>query len=192
MSYALLRYAVAMKAPSVCAASAYAVLLVGCGTGPHFSDRAVSSSQCQLHAGVSQTITTRSFTMVVEIANGSETMYTQAQAHAEHPQSGEIMLGGSMTEVPLSSGPGTTGHHLELHVCRRSTGQVVSLASPTITVADISTSSPPVSVPVAVMQGVAAGPEDVHYGNNVLLVPGHRYRVAVQLDGESGESVVTA
>jgi hypothetical protein len=89
----------------------------------------------------------------------------------------EEMLGGSMATMPAA--PGTTQHHLEVHICDRVTGKVVAGAMPACTLTP--SSGAPERVPVMVMQGIKAGPWDLHYGNNVPMRAGVNYTVGVRL-----------
>jgi hypothetical protein len=73
-----------------------------------------------------------------------------------------------------------TTRHLEVHICDRASGKVVTTAMPAITVTP-SSGGAPEHVPVAVMEGITAGTADLHYGNNVPLRPGTSYRIAVRL-----------
>jgi hypothetical protein len=132
--------------------------------------------------------TTASYKLTFDVGP-MEAMYTRAQAKAEHPSTGEVMLaGGAMAAV------GTGGHamgmeggltgHVEVHVRSRSTGRVLGGLTPAILLQDVSTKSVPVQLQVVSMEGVGAGAADLHYGNNVSLQAGHRYRVVVRIDGQ--------
>jgi hypothetical protein len=68
---------------------------------------------------------------------------------------------------------------------------VVTGASPGITVTDTTAGGAVTTVPVSVMRGVTAGNEDYHYGNNVVLNPGHAYKAIVTLNGETATMTVT-
>jgi hypothetical protein len=88
----------------------------------------------------------------------------------------EVVLSGALTDV---SGAGAT--HVELHICKRTTGAVATALHPTITLRNISTGSPPVAMPVAVMEGAGEGVNDLHYGNNMQLEAGDAYAVTVRI-----------
>jgi len=122
-----------------------------------------------------------------------ETMYTPAQVAAQHPTSGEVMLGGQMAmpgmatpamgmATPMGGAMAGTIRHLELHVVEAATGRVVPDARVAITVVD-ETAHQTTALSIVTMQGVRAGAADFHYGNNVVLVPGHSYRVEVTVNG---------
>ena len=61
---------------------------------------------------------------------------------------------------------------------------MVTGAHPTISVDDLTTSTMTMKVPIAVMEGVAEGAADLHYGNNVNLMSGHHVKVTVTLNGQ--------
>jgi hypothetical protein len=113
-----------------------------------------------------------------------EQMYTQAQAKAKHPKSGEVMLSGTMSGGMAGMGMSSSGQrHLEVHICKPS-GAVVMHAHPSIVVSDPKAKTMTMSVPIATMEGVNEGVSDYHYGNNVALTAGHHITVTVTLTGE--------
>ncbi len=133
-----------------------------------------SVTSCGSAAGALQT-TTPSYAIGLSVGP-PETMYSRSEVAAKHPTSGEVMLGGTMSDVP---GPPAPVRHLEVHICSRSTGAVVQNANPMITLTDSAPGSKPQPLPVAVMQGVNQGTSDTHYGNNVLLPSDHTYVVTI-------------
>jgi hypothetical protein len=110
-----------------------------------------------------------------------EMMYTQQQAASMHPTAGEIMVSGAMSMTDT----GANVRHLEVHICDPN-GTVVQHAAPSISVQD-SAGGQPVTVEAAVMQGVTSGIEDLHYGNNINVFPGHTYDVTVGLNGDTAK-----
>jgi len=104
---------------------------------------------------------------------------------------GEVMLRGKMMTLPgMSMGssggamsPPVEDRHLEVHICSKN-GKVVQDAQPQITVTDNSAGSTSQQVPVAVMEGAGQGTEDLHYGNNVVMAPGHDFTVLVAVGSE--------
>jgi hypothetical protein len=125
--------------------------------------------------------TTKSYHFKLSIGM-SEQMWTPAQVKAKHPKTGEEMLMGSMSSAMSMHG---SQRHLEVFILSRSTGKPVAGAHPTISALDTSVKNAmPIKVPVAEMEGVLAGSADLHYGNNVTLVPGHAYAVTVVLNGQ--------
>jgi len=137
---------------------------------------------------------------LVLLIGPNETVYTAAQARLERPSAGEIMLGGRVSGgiadiMPEAGGParGATVrsspdlHHLELHVYSRATGRAVPEAHVTIAVTDGQRKRR--SMPIARMYGVDEGPEDLHYGNNVILPPG-AYTIETAINGEHARFAV--
>jgi hypothetical protein len=136
-----------------------------------------------------QTKQTKSYVFALSVGK-SEEMWTPAQVRAKHPTSGEVMLGGTMGGAMSMGG---SSRHLEVKIAKRPNGKVVTGAHPTIGLLDLSTGGAmAVKVPVAVMRGVDEGVADIHYGNNVDLIGGHKYRVTVGLAGEQAVFQVTA
>jgi len=114
----------------------------------------------------------------------AEAMYTPAEAHAHHPASGEIMVGGKMAGGMEHEHDGMVmpeRRHVELHVFSRATGKVVADAHVTIAIAGADNTW--TSVPIARMYGIESGPDDMHFGNNMSLPPGS-YRVRASVNGE--------
>ena len=110
-------------------------------------------------------------------------MYTPAQVKAKHPKSGEVMVSGQMMGMHVSM---SSQRHLEIHICSRSSGKVVTGAHPLITFEDQTAKSMKMTmVPVAAMYGIKQGPSDYHYGNNVTVTAGHSYEDTVKLNGQT-------
>lgn len=110
-----------------------------------------------------------------------EMMYTQAQVRKMHPKHGEVMLRGKMMGGMHMGG---AMRHLEVQICSKKSRAVVTNAHPRIVVVDETVKGMPMSVPVAVMEGVRKGVADLHYGNNVAMPAGHKFKVTVTLKGE--------
>lgn len=104
-----------------------------------------------------------------------------AEVKAKHLKTGEVMLGGSMAGMRFAAG--TIPRHVEVHICNRATGKVVTRAMPSITLVAQSGGRPE-QVPVMVMQGIESGVSDLHYGNNVPMRRGVTYVVVVRTGGE--------
>jgi hypothetical protein len=185
-----------------------AMALAGCGGGGSTatSGTTVLASGCATGSGITASTTTQSYVVRLDIGP-LETMFTPAQAASQHPTDGEIMISGTMSPVGGSDGMGdmpgmsgsdtsgtatnTSAHHLEAHICSKTSGTPIQGANPTITVTPAATPSTPQNVPIAVMEGVNAGVADYHYGNNVLLSPGGAYTVAVALNGQTATFHIT-
>lgn len=153
------------------------ITVAACG-GSAAAPTSSPGGSCQGSSGVAST-TTASYVVALDVGP-PEVMYSQDQVNSQHPATGEVMLGGAMTDV---SGPGV--QHLEAHICNRSSGAVVTGANPTITVQDVTAGTPSQDMPVAEMQGVTSGASDYHYGNNVVLRSGHTFAITVKLHGET-------
>jgi len=143
--------------------------------------------------GVEQEALTPHYRMVLRVGP-AEAMYTAAEAHAHHPASGEIMVGGRMTDGMAGIGHGHAGmtmpdrRHVELHVFSRATGKVVVEAHVTMAIAGSDNKWS--SVPIARMYGIEAGPDDMHFGNNMSL-PGGDYRARTYVNGERARFAFT-
>ncbi len=166
------------------------VALAACGSSSSSTKASPSSASlapaCRAATAVDQTVTTTAHVFLLHV--GSEermVMLSRAEAKAKHIASGELMVAGAMSGG-TSSGA-MTGHmtmrHLEVHICERPSGKVVTGAMPAITVTS-SSGGAPEQVPVVVMEGISAGAGDLHYGNNVALRPGATYAVTVRLGAD--------
>lgn len=143
-------------------------------------------SSTTIHAAAAGTqiklASTSTYNLVAEVG-GLQAMYTPAQASSQHPKSGEVMFGGSMTMPPDTTNVSPEWHHLEVHIFDKKTGNVVTTQNPVLTVKNDSTGQTQ-QVPVVVMQGIVEGPGDYHYGNNVDLPTG-QYTVTVVIGSET-------
>jgi hypothetical protein len=110
-------------------------------------------------------------------------MVMPAEVRSKHLKSGEVVLGGGSMASMKQMGSGmSTMSHLEVHICNRHTGRVMTGAKPKIELAMSGGMAKPVSV--MAMQGIGAGVADYHYGNNVLVDPGARYAVTVRVGSD--------
>lgn len=132
-------------------------------------------------AGVIKIGSTSTYNLSLQVGP-LQPMYTQADLKTQHPKSGEVMFGGQMV-MPPASNPPPDWRHLEVHVFSKTSGDVVRNVSPTIAITNSSTGAIQ-NVPVTTMQGLAEGPGDFHFGNNVELAHG-QYLVTVQVGGET-------
>ena len=143
-------------------------------------------SSTTIHAAAAGTqiklATTATYNLVAEIG-GLQAMYTPAQASSQHPKTGEVMYGGTMTMPADTTNVSPDWHHLEVHIFDRKTGNVVKTANPVLTVKSDATGQTQ-QVPIVVMQGIVEGPSDYHYGNNVDLPKG-AYTVTVVIGSET-------
>jgi hypothetical protein len=129
---------------------------------------------------------TRSYRFVLHIGH-VENMFMPYQVRSSHPRHGEVMLRGRMvmpTHGPL--------HHLEVHICIKTTHVVVTDANPMIVLTDNTAHGHPENLPVAVMQGIGVGRSDLHYGNNVAMPHHHHYTITVTCNRQRVTFHVTA
>jgi hypothetical protein len=141
-------------------------------------------------AGLTKIGATRSYNLSLEVGP-LQPMYTPDQVRSMHPKAGEVMFSGDMLMPPGMAGMADmTGmsappdwRHLEVHVFDRTSGDVVRNVSPAITVTSPATGQSR-NLPITTMQGLADGPRDFHYGNNVQLAKG-QYVVAVRIGDET-------
>jgi hypothetical protein len=143
-------------------------------------------SSTTIHAAAAGTqiklASTSSYNLVAEIGP-LQAMYTPAQVSSQHPRTGEVMFGGTMTMPSDTTSISPDWHHLEVHIFDKKTGNVIKTANPVLTVKNNATDQV-VQVPIVVMQGIVEGPNDIHYGNNVDLPKG-QYTVAVVIGSET-------
>lgn len=152
-----------------------AIPLAGCGSS---TPTTVSTPKGCNPAGEAASADSATYHYVLDVG-ALEQMYTQSQVAASHPTSGEEMVNGEM-----SMASGADARHLEVHICYRSSGDVVDISpTPTLTLTDV-TSGMSQNIPVSTMEGVTEGEADLHYGNNVTIVPGDHYSVTVAINGE--------
>jgi hypothetical protein len=112
-----------------------------------------------------------------------EKMYTAAQVEEMHPKNGEMMMSGDMSEAGMSMGSVGATRHLEVQICSKKTGAVITNAHPAITVRGAMGMTTHMSS--ATMRGVGAGMDDTHYGNNARLPMGQALTIKVALRGET-------
>jgi hypothetical protein len=175
-----------------------ACLLSACGRSGGTASGPSISPECR--SAPSATVaeaTTASYHMALAIGPAEQMQSeSHATATAGHPMQGEVMVRGQMTILPgmnpgmsmSDAGSGTSApvedRHLEVHICSKITGRVVQDAQPVITVTDNSAGGTSQQVPVSVMEGAGQGMEDLHYGNNVVMAPGHTFTVSVVVGSE--------
>jgi hypothetical protein len=99
-------------------------------------------------------------------------------------------MAGSSGSMPMGSG--STMRHVEVHICSKANGKAMVDAMPTMDLRDLTAGSTLSSMQVGEMQGLDRNPADTHYGNNVSVVPGHRYAVRTTMNGQTGMFEFTA
>jgi hypothetical protein len=127
--------------------------------------------------------------MALEVGPREE-MYLPSEVKARHIKRGQIMLGGEMSMVDTTAGKRV--FNLEVHICTRQTGAVVTGLKPLIVVTGPGAGMASVKVPSAVMVGVGQPLSDYHYGNDVALKPGARITVKVTVRSQSALFHATA
>jgi len=130
---------------------------------------------------------TKQYQLTLQIGP-TETMYSETEAKAKRPTSGEIMLSGKMVGGMTGMMPMSGMRHLELHVHSIDTGKVVTNARVTIVLKGSDKKRQ--MLPIVRMYGVTEGLDDLHYGNNVMLSPG-AYTVDATVNGEAAHFSVT-
>lgn len=129
---------------------------------------------CRAETG-KRIVLTRSFRFTLLLGK-PESMYMPYQVKANHLKHGEGMLRGKMSGPEMMTGGPI--RHLEVQICTRRGSQVVTNANPKIVVRDLKTRKSR-RLPVAVMQDIAVGARDLHYGNNIAMPAKHHYLVTV-------------
>lgn len=152
---------------------------LGLGQPPDQSSTTIHAAAAGTQIKLGSTTT---YNLVAEIG-GLQAMYTPAQVSSQHPKTGEVMFGGSMTMPPETTNISPYWHHLEIHIFDKKTGNVIKTANPVLTVKNYVTGQT-IQVPIVVMQGIVEGPNDIHYGNNVDLPKGE-YTVTVVIGSET-------
>ena len=166
---------------------------------------ALPTGACSPGANITSTQFTPSYVMVLDVGP-TQPMYTKKQAASQAPTSGEIMLGGQMMAQEdmggmsamggdMAMGDGTRASadtkHLVVRICHRDEGEVVTDADPEIHITDVTGGGEDAAMPVAKMQGIGMGPDDIHYGNDTSMPAGHEFTVDVHLDDEAAAFQVT-
>jgi hypothetical protein len=166
--------------------AAAAVFVASVVAGGYFLEKQSSTTPVNFHL----TATTHTYTLLLQVSP-PQSMYTSAQVASQHPSDGEVMLSGTMTMPPGMSGATMTGssypagwHHVEIHVYDRLSNQVIANANLVIRIHD-DTTGDSISLPIVTMQGIVAGPQDFHYGNNAELTNGHAYTLTAHVDAET-------
>ena len=152
----------------------------GSATAPHAGNNA---GVCGGQTGVS-TATSQNYVVVLvattQVGPGVATPSASPSPNSEPP----AVLSGTEAAV---SGPGAT--HLELHICNRATGAVVSGLHPDVTLRNASIGAAPVGLPVAVLQDAGQGVNGIAYGNNVRLQEEQTYTIGVRIDSADAVTV---
>ncbi len=128
--------------------------------------------------GVNKVVATPTYLLVFNIV-GPEEMYTSEQLKLSKPNSGEWSIRGHMTPIEPES------RHFEVHVYDKATGKTLSNVTTKISFTDITDGKTPIEVEPTLMQDLVVGEKDIHYGNNVEIIPTHDFRVDIVINGET-------
>jgi len=143
-------------------AVAVSTLLAGCRLVSSPADaHAVTDQDVAAAAGWTRIATTARYFVVANVLPG-EQMFTRAQADAQHPIEGELIVSG------LGNPLGVNVRHVEAHIYDRITGLPLSDITPSIEILNRTTGER-IEVAPALMQDVTLGKPDLHYGNNVIV-----------------------
>jgi hypothetical protein len=126
---------------------------------------------------VAATLAAGPYTLALAIGP-PEQLYSLAQARTLHPKQGELTTSGA-----APPGAPAANHYLALRVYSAKTGNIVTGIPVAV---NVTTPGGRIlqRIPVVVMQSIAAGPSDRHFGDNVALPMGH-YHVAVRANQSS-------
>jgi len=150
---------------SVAFVLALVLVLAGCQlVGGVAGSSVVSDQDVVAAAGWTRVATTDRYLVVINVLPG-EQMFTAAEAAAQHPIEGELILAGVGNRVGLNV------RHVEAHVYDRVSGMALLDVSPVIVVVN-RTTGVRIEVPATLMEDVNIGASDVHYGNNVVIPGG--------------------
>lgn len=130
-------------------------------------------------AGWTRIASTASYFVVANVLPG-EHMYTLAEDVADHPTVGELIISGVGNPV------GDNVRHVEAHIYDRSTGMPLRDVRPSIEVLNRRTGQR-IDVAPTLMQDLAIGALDVHYGNNVAVQGDSDLTITITI----GDEVVT-
>ena len=127
-------------------------------------------------AGWTRIATTEKYLVVANVLPG-EQMFTAAEAQAEHPTEGELIIEGTGHAL------GANVRHVEAHIYDRRTGMPLTNVTPTIVVLNRTTGER-TEVASTLMQDVNIGSLDIHYGNNVTIIGDSDLHLSVTVNGE--------
>lgn len=138
-----------------------ATIVTSCQLIEHSADgaAALDDQAVVAAAGWTRIATTEDYIVVANVLPG-ERMFTSAEAKAEHPTEGELIIDGP--GHPL----GPDVRHVEAHIYDRTTGLPLTSVRPVIVVLN-RTSGELTEVRSTLMQDVNIGAADIHFGNNV-------------------------
>lgn len=158
-------------------------VVIACGGASSTAPAVRSAGVCGGQTGVS-TASSGSYVVVLVATTQVSPEVASPSASPSPSAAPPVVLSGTVAAV---SGPGAT--HLELHICNRATGAVVSGLHPDVTVRNVSAGKAAVPLPVAVLQDAGQGDNGTASGNNVLLEGEQTYAVDVKIDATDSVSL---
>jgi hypothetical protein len=136
----------------------------------------VVSSAAMAAAPVTQQAQTAHYRIELDVGPMEE-MFMQADVAAKHLTDGELMVSGNMA-TPKDM---ATARHVEVHAY--SLDQNATVTSATVSIAVTDAAKNVQQLPIAKMYGIAEGPSDTHFGNNLSL-PAGNYTIDAIVNGE--------
>ncbi len=127
-------------------------------------------------AGWTRIATTEKYLVVANVLPG-EVMFTTAEADAQNPTEGELIIRGIGNPV------GDHVRHVEAHIYDRTTGLPRSDVTTSILLLNRTTGEREI-VAATLMQDINTGALDIHYGNNIAVRSNSDLRLIVTVDGE--------
>ena len=161
---------------------AVSALLAACGGSATAGQAGANSGVCGGQTGVSTATSQKYVVVLVATTQVGPGLATPSASPSPTPAPPAVLSG---TEAAIS-GPGAT--HLELHVCNRSTGAVVTGLHPGVTLRNLNGGAP-LELPVAVVQDAGQGVNGTAYANNVRLDGEQTYAIDVRIDAADSVSL---
>lgn len=140
---------------------------------------ATSKTRCQVEGPVKRTAA-RTFVLHVL---PPEKIFTRAEAAKLRPKKGEVIFRGALPDRARAGGPSQT--HVSVHILDRASGHAVWEPYPLRIRLGQADGKPGRPVAVALMEGIGKDACDRHYGTNLRLEPGQRYRLRATLATET-------
>lgn len=158
------------------------VILAACGGSATAARPIDDTGVCGGQTGVSTATSQKYVVVLVATTQVVPGFASPSASPSPTPQPPAVLSG---TEAAIN-GPGAT--HLELHVCDRSTGAVVTGLHPEVTLRNVNGGAP-LALPVAVVQDAGQGVNGTAYANNVRLDGVRTYAIDVRLDAADSVSL---
>ncbi len=164
-------------APAIVGIAVIGLALVAVSGAFRAPPLSVNPPGSEVSVGLTKVATSSHYIVVLNIVPPEE-MFLPDEAATRHPTEGELILRGNMAPI------GPDSRHAEAHVYDKATGRARSDVTPIITLVD-QTSGRTQTLEATLMQDVALGPRDIHFGNNVGIPAGHEFTIAIDLGGET-------